>query len=167
MNNTLYETIKTYGKGKGEEMMWRSVAVISDSVDKNMSEDAKSELLSSIYGLMSEGHYNEPYAMRCVAKLYYADKSGTKHYAPYWTEEQVRPIYEELKDQIPEYNFWDFFVTFNMLASDNWNLLHEWWPNITAELFAQKIAELSLHWLGDTDWGSNSKIWDYMHAHRG
>lgn len=162
--NSLYETIKKYSSGKGEDMMWKSVELISRAVDENMPEKERELLIADVYGLMSGNHYNEEYAQRCVAKMYYTDKTGAKHYAPYWTVEQVRRIYDEVKEDIPNYNEWDFYVTFNMIASDNWVLLHEWWPDITPELFARKVTELAVSWLSDVDWNcSDSKIWDYMH----
>ena len=162
---TLYDTIKTYGKGKGEGMMWQSVEIISDSVEKHLSQEEKEELIADIYGLMSDGHYNEWYAKECVSKMYYVDKDGKKHYAPYWPQDAVHDIYEKNKSKIPSsYNEWDWCVTFNMIASDNWNIIHEWWPEISEGLFAQKITEMTINWLSDPDFDSKSKIWDYMHA---
>ena len=161
--NTLYETIKTYGTGKGEEMMWKSVAIISESIEKHYSEEEKEVLLSEIYGLMSEGHYNKQYAEQCVQKMYYVDKAGEKHYAPYWPEEAVKDIYEQSKAKIPGNNFWDFFVTFQMLASNNWILLHTWWPDITPEQFAEKMTDLTVNWFLDADWESGAKTWRFLH----
>ena len=163
--STLYETIKNYGTGKGEGMMWRSVGVISEAVDKYFSDEQKDALMSDIYGLMSGGHYNEEHAHRCVEKMYYLDAKGEKHYAPYWTEPQVHEVYDKVKAKLPkEYNPMDYFVTFHMLASDNWTTIHDWWPDITPEGFAGKIADLSVAWLADADWPTTSKIWDYMHS---
>ena len=161
--NTLYETIKKYGEGNGEKMMWQSVALISEAVEKSMPAEAKDKLVSDVYALMTGGHYDEDYAMRSVAKMYYVDRAGEKHYAPYWTKEQIRPYYEDAKDAIPEYNFWDYFVAFNMIASDTWVLYHEWWPTALAEEFAQKVAESTFAWLHDPDWDGTTKIWDYLH----
>ena len=161
--NSLYETIKKYGSGKGEEMMWKSVSLISKAVDEKMEEKDKERLVSDVYALMSGKHYDEEYAMKCVSTMYYTDKQGVKHFAPYWTREQVKPFFDSAKAEIPEYNCWDYFVTFNMVASDNWNLYHKWWPDITAEQFAVKIAEATLNWLKDEDKKDTSRIWDYMH----
>ena len=162
--NTLYETVKTYGKGKGEDMMWKTVALISDAVELEMTEESRRALLADIYGLMSGGHYNEEFAMACVAKMYFVDKAGNKHHAPYWSTDQVREVYTMAKGNIPQqYNFWDFFVTFNMVASDNWLLYHEWWPDMTEAMARQKFGEAAVNWLNDQDWKSDSKIWDYLH----
>ena len=74
--NSLFETIKKYGSGNGEEMMWESVKLISEAVERAMPEAAKDKLVSDVYGLMSGKHYNEEYAMRCVSKMYYVDGGG-------------------------------------------------------------------------------------------
>lgn len=50
-----------------------------------------------------------------------------------------------------------------MIASDYWTTYHEWWPDITPELFAQKVTEATLAWLADPDWEGEAKIWRYMH----
>lgn len=53
-------------------------------------------------------------------------------------------------------------VTINMKASDDWNLLHTWFPEITQEQLNKKITESTLNWLIDDDWPTKSKIWDYF-----
>lgn len=35
---SLYQLIQTYGKGKGESVMWDSVQLISDKLDEILSE---------------------------------------------------------------------------------------------------------------------------------
>lgn len=157
--------IKKNGSGKGEEMMWQSVAVISDFMEKHLADDAKAELMADVYGLMSEGHYNEDYAHKCVEKMYYAE-GGEKVYAPYWSDQQLRAVYEKVSPKIPEsYTFWDFYVTMNMIASDDYLILHKWFPNMDADMFTAKVTDLAVSWLDDPDnpYGE-SKIWGYMHA---
>ena len=156
--------IKTYGKGKGEDMMWKSVHIISDTVEKNFTDEQKNKLNMDIYGLMSDGHFNEWYAKEMIYKMFYVDKNGKEHYAPYWPQDAVHELYEKSKAKIPStYNVWDWCVTFNMIASDNWNLYHEWWPEITEAGFAQKVTDATVNWLHDPDYPSKSKIWDYLH----
>lgn len=155
---------KRLGKGQGEGMMWESVRLISEAVEKGMSEKDRGELFSKMYGLLSGGHFDEEHATEAVAKMYYTDKDKEKRYAPYWTIPQIVEIYESVSDDIPSaYNEWDFYVAFNMVASDNWRLLHEWWPSITPEQFAEKITDLTVNWLSDEDnpYG-NTKIWSYL-----
>ena len=155
---------KRLGKGQGEGMMWDSVRVISEAVENGMSDKDKQALFSKLYGMLSGGHFDEDRAVEAVAKMYYTDEDGAKHYAPYWTIPQIDEIYESVRGDIPKaYNEWDFYVAFNMVASDNWRLLHEWWPSITPEQFADKISDLTVNWLADEDspYGDR-KIWGYL-----
>lgn len=50
-----------------------------------------------------------------------------------------------------------------MIYSDNYNLTHEWFPNISENEFNQKIYQLAINWLNDKDnpFG-NSKTWCYF-----
>lgn len=161
---TLYETIKKYGNGKGEAMMWRSVETISDAIEKYMSEEDVESLVRMVYGDMEGCHYNEQYAMEDVEKMYYTGEDGKKHYAPYWTENQVRSVYDQIHTLIPkEYNFWDFFVVLQMMRSDNYNMLKKWFPDATQEEHDKKTVDLAVTWLNDEDnpYGT-SKIWGYL-----
>ena len=159
---TLYELTKKYGEGKGEAMMWSAVAVISEAIEKSMDESAKAELLRHLYGSMSGGHYDEPFAEDALKGIYYVDRNGAKHSAPYWTPQVVAPIYEKIKGEIPAYNMWDFYVTLNMIASDYWALIDAWYPGITAQDRDGKFVELALNWLKDPDYSGKNKIWQYL-----
>lgn len=71
--------------------------------------------------------------------------------------------YKEIRGVIPDYNEWDYYVTVQMIYSDNYNLIHEWFPNISEDEFNQKIYQLATNWLNDKDnpFG-NSKTWCYF-----
>lgn len=159
---TLYELTKKYGEGKGEGMMWKAVHVISDAVDSGMDEYERKSLMKKVYGLMSDGHYNEETAHDDVSVMYYTDTDGKLHQAPYWPEEAVRNIYGAVREEIPDYNFWDFYVTMNMVASDNWCLFKRWFRGIGDVELNEKITDAAIVWLKDEDWPTKTKIWDYL-----
>lgn len=160
----LYDIIKANSTGKGESTMWQSVDIISEFLTDKLSENDMEELSAKIYGVMSGGHYNEEFAAMDVKKMYYLDKSNRRHAAPYWTEPQIHTMYERVRGRISsQYNFYDFYVTFNMIASDNWCLIQNWWPSITNEEILNKVCDLTVNWLSDEDWPTTSKIWDYLH----
>ena len=161
---TLYDLTKKYGEGKGEDMMWATLAVVSDAIENSMDDSSKARLLRNLYGEMSDGHYNSEYAQEDVAKMYYTDREGKKNLAPYWTPEQVNAVYEKYKDAIPaEYNVWDFYVVLNMVRADNCPLLKNWFPAATPEDMDKKFVELAVSWLNDPDspYGT-SKPWKYL-----
>ena len=163
----LYELTKKYGNGRGEDTMWKALSAVSEAVDSSMDETARHCLLRKVYAAMSDGHYDRDFAKEDVAKMYYADASGVRHSAPYWTEEQMQNTYSRMKGKIPAYNVWDFCVTMNMVASDNWTLLHDWFPNMDMGVFSSKVAEMAVNWLNDPDspYGTR-KIWDYLNPSR-
>lgn len=159
----LYDLIKKYGAGKGEGMMWKAVSVISDAVDSYMPEEEKDALVRRVYGEMSDGHYNEEFAREDIKKMYYTDRDGNKHYAPYWTDDALMSLYRVHKNEIPGYNGWDFVVTANMQLSDMYPLLRGWFPEETDEQLTQRVVELSVSWLKDEDNPlGNNKVWRYF-----
>lgn len=164
----LYDLTKKYGSGKGEEMMWKTLHIVSDFLEENLDEKQIRCLMRDLYGVMSSGHYNQEYALSDVEKMYYTDEDGKKHLAPYWSEEQVRKVYDQYKRVIPqEYNFWDFYVTLNMIKSDNCPLLMSWFPDATTEEYEKRLIELSINYLKDDDnpFGTE-KVWGYLTGKR-
>lgn len=160
---TIYELIKKHSAGKGEEMMWKTTEVISEAIKHGLPEDYKVKLYNELYGLLSDGHYNEAMAEADIAKMYYVDEDDEKHYAPYFTAPAVKDEYTKIKSMIPDYNEWDFAVTLNMVASDNHNLIMKWFPESTAESRLEKYVEMAVNWLHDQDWPETDKIWAYLH----
>ena len=159
---TLYELTKKYGQGKGEPSMWATIDVVSRTVEDYMSDEEKQYLKRKVFSIMSSGHYNEDFAREDIKTMYYVDKNGEKHYAPYWPELAVKRLYDEHADKIRDYNFWDFLVTISMLASDNWCMLSKWFPGMSESDMNEKFAEMAVSWLDDDDWPTKTKIWDYM-----
>ena len=160
----LYDIIKNNSTGKGESAMWKSVDIMSEFLDDKLSEHDMDELSSKLFGVMSGGHYDETFAHNEVKKMYYIDRNNRKHSAPYWTEGEVHNMYERVRNKISsQYTFYDFYVTFNMIASDNWCLYTSWWPDIKNEELLVKFCESTVNWLSDEDWPTTSKIWDYFH----
>ena len=160
---TLYEITQTYGKGKGEDMMWKTVEVISEAVEKGMPEEHRKELVRRIYAEMSDCHYNEEFAHEDIAKMYYTDRAGKKHEAPYWSVPTMEEVYASVKSDIKAYNFWDFAVTLNMEASDKWRLLEGWFPNMTEQDRNARMVDLAVNFLRDEDAKyPTSKIWHYL-----
>jgi len=161
---TLYELTRKYGEGKGEDMMWKTLAAVSEAIESSMDDNDKRRLMRHLYFLMSNGHYSEEYAICDVEKMSYFDEDGKKKYGPYWTKEQVKDVYDSIRVKIPSnYNFWDFFVTLNMIKSDNYPLLRRWFPDADESETNEHLVEMALNWLEDDDspYGEE-KIWKYL-----
>jgi len=160
---TLYELTKKYGSGRGEETMWNTVAAVSEAVEASMPEDHRKALLRKVYSGMSNGHYNEEFAEEDIKKMYYVDRAGKRHEAPFWPAQAVKEIYETVKGDIRPYNVCDFNVTMNMMAAGHWALLEKWFPGMTPEDRNAKTVELAVNWLNDPDSPhAESKIWNYL-----
>lgn len=161
----LYELTKKYGAGKGEGMMWKAVASISEAVDRSMPDEEKHSLMRSIFASMNGGHYDEPFAREDVSKMYYTDSRGTRYDAPYWTDAEIRSVYDSIRNEIQDYGFWDFYVALNMVKSDNCNLLSRWFPDQTKEQRDERLVEMTVNWLNDPDYPhAGEKIWHYLNG---
>lgn len=163
----LYDLIKKYGTGKGESTMWESVKYMSEIVEK-MKETNEAEywkIVKGMYATMVGKHFNEEFAMWQVEQMYFKDKNGGVHKAPYWSEEKIKNIYETHKGKIPSvYNCWDFYVAINMLKADNYCMLMEWQPNSTDEEIDAKIVQMAINYFNDEDAPHpHTKIWSYFH----
>lgn len=162
MNKTLFEMTKMYGEGKGEATMWDAIRAISQAVEADMPEEARNRLKREMYEMMNGQHFDEFYAREAVAKMYYVDSAGDQHMAPYWTETAVKDIYDQVRQSIRPYNFWDFYVTLNMIASDNHSLVEQWFPDESGPERDRRFVSMAVNWLKDPDAkNADSKIWCY------
>lgn len=149
---TITELIKKYGEGKGEATMWKSVEVFSQFIDQKLNDDERDALERRMYAIMQGEHYDEYFAKKQVEKMYYTDTAGKKHYAPYWQPEEVKSVYNAVKEHFHgTVNMWDFYVAINMIKSDNCVMFRKWWPDATDEVLTEKIVEATINWLNDED----------------
>jgi hypothetical protein len=160
---TLTQLIKRYGTSKGEDVMWASVDLISKTLETHLNAKEFEAIQKKIHYIMVGGHYDKEFAEKQIAVMYYKDSEGQKHFAPYWTEDDVRAIYNEIKSSIPEYNFYDFEVALNMIKSDYCPLLKRWFPNESSEDHLKRLVALTVNWLDDEDnpYGTE-KVWLYF-----
>ena len=159
---TLTELIKKYGADKGEDVMWASVEALSQTLQDHLSEEEFNKLKKKMHYIMVGGHYDKEFADMQMPKMYYEDNEG-KHYAPYWTESEVKTLYSEIKGMIGDYNFYDFEVALNMIKSDYCPLLKKWFPDESKEDHLKRLVSLTINWLSDDDnpFGTE-KIWLYF-----
>ena len=123
-----------------------------------------SEYSATVIGMAMRQSVNEEFAEEDIKKMYYIDRNGARHDAPYWPASAVREIYDSVKAEIKPYNACDFYVTMNMVASDNWALLERWFPGMSAEDRNRRTVELAVNWLNDPDsQHAENKIWQYLH----
>ena len=162
---TLTELIKKYGTNKGEDIMWASVDILSETLEKHLSKEEFCTLKKKMHYLMVGGHFDKEFADMQMKKFYYTDANGQKHWAPYWTEEDVKAVYNEVQNTIRDYNFYDFEVALNMIKSDYCPLLQRWFPNESEEDHLRRLIALTINWLDDEDnpFGTE-KVWLYFNS---
>lgn len=161
----IYDVIKEYGKGKGEDVMWRSVRAISDGLKDMLPTEDYERMERIVYASINGSHYNEEYAKEDVKKMYYT-MNGQKVSGPYWTTEQAMQVYNKYKGEIPNaYNMWDFYVALNMTKADNCLMYRRWWQGASDEQIEQKLIEATVNYLNDADnpYGTE-KIWCYLNV---
>ena len=141
----LYDIIAKYGKGKGEDVMHKSTKAISDFLEP-MKDTNKHDywcLMREVYGIMSNGHYNEEFSDHDVAEM--------QSLGEYWSRKQI-------EDATKGMSFasgvtpCDKYVAFNAFANDLKGVLTD--EDILKAAYA--------FWFADKDWGGNDKIWRYM-----
>lgn len=134
-----------------------TVNVLIKALEDHLSKQECEELAKDIYESTQGHHFDEYFAKAQISKMFYTDSEG-KHYAPYWDD--ITSIYNIHKKRLTnDYNKWDFMVTMNMIKSDMYPLLREWFPD--EKDFKDKIIELSINWLNDEDY-PDCKIWNYF-----
>lgn len=152
---TIYDLVEKYGKGQGEGKMWASVAVMSDALEPMKETDKEGYwcIMRKMYGVMSDGHYNEEFAMYDVSDIEYTNKAGEKKHGGYWSVDQVEEATRNFR--FPSaVNKWDKYVAFNLMYSD-----------LCKKMDDGQILEVAFQfYFNDEDWpgGSSTKVWDYI-----
>ena len=161
----IYNILKEGLNGEGSDKMWCTTKILSDAIEQYVPDKQRDVIKSKVYYSTFGGHFNRDFANDVISKFYYMDLNGIKHCAPYWTESEVKSIYEGIKRKMPAYNFYDFEVTLNMIKSDNCNKLKKWFPDDSDEELMEKIVEETVNYLNDEDnpYGTE-KIWRYLNS---
>lgn len=136
-----------------------TIDLLCEKLKCYVPEEEYESLAKEIYESAQGPHFDEDFAKCQISKMYY-EEDGIRHYAPYWSD--ISPLYMQAKKKLMyPYNKWDFEVALNMIKSDNYPLLKEWFPD-EKDLMG-RILELTINWLNDEDnpYG-DSKVWGYF-----
>lgn len=146
-----------------DTQLLQHVAVnLGDVIKNNLNDDDYVKVCRNVYETVNGGHYDKNFADWQIPKLYYVS-GNTENHAPYWTEDKVKEFYDNHKSEIPQsYNFYDFEVTLNMIKSDDYNIIENWFAGQDND---DRYVELAINWLNDEDnpFG-NEKIWKYLNS---
>ena len=144
-----------------EKTMWESIDSFSELLDE--LEDSHPVLywafMRKQQGIMYGNHYNEEFAQYDVEQIHYTNKAGEKKYGAHWTVEQVESATAGMRFP-PGTNKYDKWVAMNVAYSD-----------FCKEFDEATILRIGYYFFfGDEDWGSDTKVWEYMtlkpHRHK-
>ena len=140
-----------------EKTMWESIDSFSELLEELREDhpDMYWDFMRKQHGLMYHNHYDEAFAMYDVAQMHYTGKTGDKHSGPHWTVEQIEQATAAMKFP-PGTTKWDKYVAFNAAYSD----LSKGFDD------ADVLKAGHLTYFADEDWGSDTKIWEYMSEKR-
>ena len=160
LKNYIKENKNKLTQDKLEKIVCMLAGVIDNHVDDHVDK-----MKRKVWCIISDGHYNEEFALEDVRKMYY-ELNEVKHYAPYWDLEFVKELYNSSKGEytiLNDYNVYDFYVTINMIKSDNYKLYKTRFRNYSESDINRIFLEDTINWLDDADnpYGT-SKIWKYL-----
>lgn len=108
-------------------------------------------------------HFDEMTARACIAQMYYFVDEYNKVFAPFISYERAKEIYSEIAIDIPDYNFWDFAVTFNLIYSNHADVIKRWTRDKSK--LEKRITQLVVSFLNaDGMPHVEGKIWWYMNT---
>lgn len=111
-----------------------------------------------VHGVLSEEHFDKYFADDAISKMWYEDADGTRHMAPFFTDEEIKEIFDKHKDDISDYTIHDLAVTMNLLRSDHHVLLERYSED--AEELKEMVVLMAIEYLQDPDClYPTSKIW--------
>lgn len=136
-----------------EKTMWGSIDSFSELLEelKESHPQMYWDFMREQHGIMFHNHYDEAFANWDVSQMHYTDKNGVKHYGAYWTAEQIESATQGMRFPQGTTKF-DKFVAFNAAYSD-----------FCRDFDDAQILKIGwLFYFADEDWGSDTKIWEYM-----
>lgn len=115
------------------------------------------------YYMSGNTHFTELSARGCIAQMYYYVDDTHKAFAPFVDYDEMKAMYGDVKDDIMDYNMWDFAVTVNLVYSNHHDTLKAWSKN--HERMMKKVSQLAVGFLNDEDSAHHSdKIFWYMNT---
>lgn len=155
-----YKSMIKDAQSKGlanEKKMWESITQLGGVLEnlKHEHPDMYWAIMRKQHGIMYDKHYTPEFAEHDVSLLCYTDSEGKKHQGAHWTREQVNNATASLTFPT-DVTECDKYVAYNATYAD-----------FCSEFSSSDILKMAyLFWFKDEDWGSTTKIWEYMCLHQ-
>ena len=114
------------------------------------------------YYKQRNNHFDEMSARASIAQMYYFTDETTKVFAPFVDYSKAKELYSEIRAEIPDYNFWDFAVTLNLVYSSHIETINSWTRN--KNQVEKRLTQLAVCFLNDNSNRIDGKIWWYVNA---
>lgn len=151
------ELINKYREDLTPEQMLGVAEAIGKVASCCMRKEDMQRLCTMIYGVISEGHFDEVWADEAIVKMWYEDEEG-RHAAPFFTDEEVKDAFGKRMDDVSDYNIYDFEVVMNLIRSDYHGTIGKYAK--TEEEVKEMTANMAVEYLQDADAAfPTSKIW--------
>lgn len=136
-----------------EKTMWNSIDSLSDMLCIMHKEHPAEywRFMREQHGIMYGNHYDKEFAEWDVSQIAYTNRAGDKKSGAYWTVEQIEQATAGMKFPAGTTK-WDKYVAFNNAYAD----------------FSKKFEDADVLQIGylmffaDEDWGTSTKVWEYM-----
>lgn len=112
------------------------------------------------YWVDRKEHFDELSARASIAQMYYYTSDTERVFGAFIDYDTAKKEYEKVKDEIPDYNVWDFSVTINMMYKNYTDSVRKWTSG--KEKLVDRMTELSVCFLSDEK--TDGKIWWYMNT---
>lgn len=152
------EFVEKYQQDMTPEQMLSIAKAIGKYLSCKLSDAEVHHICAMVHGVLSEEHFDKYFADDAISKMWYEDADGTKHMAPFFTDEEIKEVFDKHKDDISDYTIHDLSVTMNLLRSDHHVLLERYSGD--AEELKGMVVLMAIEYLQDPDClHPTSKIW--------
>ena len=150
--------VEKYQQELTPEQMLSIAKAIGKCLSFKLSDDEVHHLCALVYGVLSEEHFDKHFADDAISKMWYEDADGTKHMAPFFSDNEIREAFDKHQDNISDYTIYDLAVTMNLLMSDHHLFLERFSKD--ADELKEMVVLMAIEYLQDPDClHTTSKIW--------
>lgn len=115
------------------------------------------------YYKRGDKHFDEMTARACISQMYYFSDDIAKVFAPFVSYDRAKELYAGIETVIPDYNFWDFAVTLNLIYSNHADVVKQWTRD--KGKLEERLMQLAISFLNeDCAHHPEGKIWWYMNV---
>ena len=150
--------VEKYQQELTPEQMLSIAKAIGKCLSFKLSDDEVHYLCAMVYGVLSEEHFDKHFADDAIIKMWYEDDDGTKHMAPFFSDNEIREAFDKHQDDISDYTIHDLAVTMNLMRSDHHVMLERYSKD--ADELKEMVVLMAIEYLQDPDClHPSSKIW--------